>query len=293
MSEGLPEIGVETRRPEGRHLYHVPEPTLEHGLVTVDGAEVEYTREFLEETTETLAIIVPGFGGFKRTSRNLRGALASQREDVASYDPVRREALSNRDRLFRPQATHKETVRLIHNDIYPSKKAVLFAHSMGGLSATEYAHENPDRVSAIVFLGAAGFGSPTLSQLARTRPSSLVGMISQEIVPFVMNGGIDASPRNIMRFIGYYASNPVRTTGEALSCLHHDMRDKVHDLGRLGVSTVYLQFEHDFFVPEADASSCDVHDILPGTGHMAPLAKPGRVAQWYRSHKNEILAALI
>lgn len=272
-----------------------------HGKVIVEGQPVEYTEELATYPSATKAIIVPGFGGFKRTSRELRHAVAQDGMDGVSYDPLRKGTRTRRDKLLYPQVTHVSTIRAIHDDLQINEAVrhdhaeaydlILLAHSMGGLAATDFALEHPDHVDMVVYLGSAGFGSPTINQLAHTSPRAVVGMLQHELVPFVRDRHIDVTPKNVLRVMRYYGSDRWRTAGEAASCLRHDMREKVKELGRQGIQTVALQFEHDIAVPKADVEACTVSDTIPGTGHIAPMLKPERVAWWISHHYGQLKKA--
>lgn len=255
-----------------------------HGQVRVLGCNVEFTRESpLDQLIEEKVLIVPGFGGFKRTSRGLRGAFAEAGYDATSYSPVRRDRQSRRDQLVYPQQVHVETIRMLSQEILeePDEKLTLVAHSMGGLAAVGYAKNHPDKVNNLLLVGSAGFHSPRLLQLASSLPRGLAGSLRHEFIPMIRQKAVDATPLNAWRAAYHYLANPTRTAGEAISCISQDVRDDVRELSEQGVRTIFLGLEYDMLVPVPDTAVCDESAILPRAGHIAPQVKADRIATWY------------
>ncbi len=273
------------------------ETTTTHGEVVVAGTTVEYTIESPPEdhiVYEGLAIIAPGFGGFKRTSRPLRHEMALAGVVSVSYSPVRRDDHSLWSRLARSQQAHADTITAVASDIADQDfsdtdvppvdvtRRVLLPHSMGGLATAQHASDTPHGTTeAIINLAAAGFGSPTIPELLETIPKNLHHAVFKELIPFVMSGKVDVTPQNFWRFLHYYGVNPTRTIGEIYACLSTDVRPTVWQLGRQGVLSAFLAFEHDALIPPHDnlGDTVDYYEVMPGAGHMAPQLKAKEVAQ--------------
>lgn len=268
-----------------------------HGEVFVAGTAVEYTIESPPEehlVYEGLAIIAPGFGGFKRTSRPLRHEMAMAGVVSVSYSPVRRDDHSIWSRLARSQQAHADTITAVASDIAKQgldntdvapvdvTRRVLLPHSMGGLATAQHATDvTHGKTEAIINLAAAGFGSPTVPELLQTVPKNLHRAIFQELIPFIVSGKVDVTPQNFWRFLHYYGVNPARTVGEMYACLSTDVRPTIWQLGRQGVLSAFLAFEHDALIPPNEnlVDTVDYYEVIPKSGHMAPQLKAKEVAK--------------
>lgn len=276
-------------------LHHPPEKHLITDRVEIGGAILKWTIQFPEELRYPGIIrIVNGFGGFKATSRGLREALVSLGYTACTEEPVRIKDVPSIDDLLDPQAahvsTHREVGRALRSN--PSFKkmpnakeldldrTIWLPHSMGGLSVARFADEKPDEAEAIINLMAAGYGSPTFYQIAKTLPRGIPAGIANELIPYLQSGYIDPDIENLRCIIGYYLKNPLRTAGEAWSCLHEDVRDRAKRLQKSGILLGYLAGEHDCLVPPdvSVAAYVDYHKVIKGMGHLGPQLKPNVVA---------------
>lgn len=273
-----------------------PEVITMHGTVEAAGIPVEYTIESAPDVVqyEGFGIIAPGFGGFKRTSRDLGHQLALAGITTARYTPVRRDDHCIWSRLSNSQQAHADTITAVAEDIAGDENArarlpnidfdrrILLPHSMGGLATTQHAREAPSgKTEAIINLASAGFGTPNLPQLAETVPKGLHKAIFQELIPFITSGKIDVTPLNFWRFVHYYGVNPARTVGEIYACLSTDVRPEVWALGKQGVRSAFIAFEHDSLIPPNEDlhDTVDYYEVMPDAGHMAPQLKAERVAK--------------
>ncbi|CAN5334130.1 hypothetical protein BH09PAT4_BH09PAT4_07050 [soil metagenome] len=265
------------------------QPTVKlHGAVRVSGEKkpVEWTAEFPEVITyEGLTLLIPGFGGIKRSSRDERHANAVQGRPTISYDPARISG-SIRENLFNSQDLHTRTAeevlyavqeRISSDRSIPSPgkldvdRVVLSAHSMGGFAATELGLKHPGLTESVIYKGAAGFWPLSLRDM---KPLVLL----QEINAYVASGRIEPSIRNLYRIARYYSRDLSRTTGEAATCLTQDISARIEKLGER-TTTAYLGFENDPLVPVDKAQQIarplvNRFVILGGVGHLAPQLYP-------------------
>lgn len=268
--------------------FFVPEqqPTVKlHGSVRVDGERkpVEWTAEFPEQIAyEGLTILIPGFGGIKRSSRDERHANAVQGRATISYDPARISG-SIHENLFNSQELHARTAEAVVFAVQDSissdhsipnrrelnvDRVVASVHSMGGFAGTELAHRHPGMVESVIYKGAAGFWPLSL------RDMDPIGLL-HEVNSYIASGRIEPSIRNLYRIVRYYARDLSRTAGEAATCLSQDISERVEELGDKGVTTAYLAFENDPLVPAAKAEQIAKPLVnrmvtLRGLGHLAP-----------------------
>jgi pimeloyl-ACP methyl ester carboxylesterase len=266
-----------------------------HGIVEAAGDSVIYTVEAPESPKyEGVGVIVPGFGGFKRTSRDLRHELALEGLTTVSFTPVRHDRQPVWTRLADSQSAHVETLGAVLADLPINKdvmvqlprqdwrRHVLLPHSMGNLAAARYAEvDSGAQTEGIVSLAGVGLGSPSVLQLLETVPKGLPRALATELLPFLLARKVEITPRNVWRIIHYYASNPARTAGEMYACLSTDIRPTIHQLGAKGVTSAFISFEHDALIPPNPyiGNVVDYYTEMPDAGHMAPQLKAQRVAR--------------
>jgi pimeloyl-ACP methyl ester carboxylesterase len=254
-------------------------------------------------------MIVPGFGGFKRSSRKIRNALAQNEEFAAvSYEPSRHGGIRND--LLAAQKVHIDTVNVIIQDLADNQqlqdipashdidydRVVLVPHSMGGLPAVEHAYRHPEDVSRIILM--ATVGSEAAVKLGFV--PRLGFSVKNELVPSAARGkfgGIKDGGIMLSRAVKYYGSNPVRTVGEIASCMLADQREKIEALGELGVKTALYLLGSDELIPaERSASAAgdlvDYVEIAEGLNHLAPQTCYEQVATDV-SRISQYLAGLI
>lgn len=272
---------------------------LAHGTVEVPGAgdPVKYTVSVPEKLDSPVVhVIVPGFGGVKRSSRGLRNALASLENLVAiSFEPARGGGIV-RD-LLNAQKVHADTLSAILQDLPDNEElqetpngheldlsqAVLLPHSMGSLSATERARLYPDETQSVIYMGSVGLGPKVmLGFIPRLLMSS-----SQDVAGKYAQGKLVPGANRLdlaYRAARYYLLNPRRTVGEIGSCFTADIRKPVRLLDILGVNTAALYFDADRLVPTDKSTIAQVEEmvqiceVMEGYGHLAPQRHPFEVA---------------
>lgn len=322
-SESDPTLDFETRPPfpEGVSFTATPkelleeetvfveaDPELVHRTVSLGELTTRYTFEPARKPSPLaggeIAVITPGFGGMKFTSRALRRALADEGVPAVSYEPLRGDDRSLTERLADPQRLHEETLSAVIEDLDqvagirfmsgdgPEKhKVILLPHSMGGLAATRYALGREETVDSVLFLQSVGFGSPNLPQLVRNMPRRMFGSLQREFLPFLTSGHIDLKAKYAFGILDYYLANPARTIGEIRSCLTDDLDEMVLALGASGINTAYAHAEHDILVTaNRERTSGVVHlfEEVKGIGHLGPQSKPDRVARWAVATETEL-----
>lgn len=269
-----------------------------HGTVDVPHAKdpVKYTVSVPHELTDSnVHLFVPGFGGFKRSSRKVRNALA-QNEGIAaaSYEPVRSAGKYND--LFKAQKAHIDTVEAISQDL-PNNRGLqeldaakklsmlqlaLLPHSMGGIAASHHANRHPESVSKLILIATVGLeGAVMLGFLPRLGASG-----KKELFPPIVRGEF-GGPRDAMimgwKVLKYYGSHPQRTIGEAGSCMAADIRPLIASARNKGVKTAMYLPANDQLIPAlpsyaASGENVDYAEIADDLDHLAPQTRARRVA---------------
>ncbi len=269
------------------------------GVVSIGRTPVAWTLDIpLNLTSPDMTVFIPGFGGFKATSREPRRALAAEGNASLSYGPARSCGSSVVQRLLHSADTHVATLEAITDSVVhheDAKKTLstfgvnplsqwLVSHSMGSSSGTPYAIRHPDRISGITHLGAVGYGSPTPLDLLRKLPLGIAPGIAHELMPYLKSGHVDVHIRSLFQALGYYAQDPIRTLGEARTCLTTDLRDDTKSLSDLHINTGYIAAEHDCLVtpPEGNTELFHHFGIMPGSGHLFPQLKAAVMARQVR-----------
>lgn len=168
-------------------------------------------------------------------------------------------------------------------------KGDLLGHSIGGMIAQEVAARHPDRVRSLILSGTTSFfGSRDGSfqkafleaRLAPLDAGQTMPELAEEFVPQLL--GDDPHPEAGPRAKAGLSALPQSTYREALKCLvTFNRRD---DLARIAVPTLLIAGEKDTNAPlktmrkmaETIPGSKIVE--LAGVGHLAPLERPGEVA---------------
>lgn len=272
---------------------------LVHGQAIVPGAKqpVPYSVALpYELQSDTLGIIVPGFGAIKRTSRGLRDAFANEGVATVSYDPARVHS-SARDlprHLLNPQELHYETLGAIESHIRHNiamatnptgktiidSKVTLIAHSMGGLPAPEFAIDNHEIMDGVMYIGAIGLEEPLgLKLIYRSKDLAV-----RDVGPGIIKGRYGHSPSMAKRSLNYFVRNPLRTAAEIVSCTRADRRPQVQKLAQLGVyQAVFCPEDDAFFYPEdsyaAVGDVVDHFEVIENCNHTGPQTKPEHVAR--------------
>lgn len=269
-----------------------------HGEVRVPGASrpVEYTAKIpINLQSETVALLVPGFGAFKRTSRRFRDALADQEGVISvSWNPARRpdSKAALLEQALHPQKLHADTIEEVLNDIrrHPDSKNTeheavlqegpvsLIAHSMGGLPAAEWASRNIEQTALVAYTGSIGLSESLNTELIKRSANVLL----RDIVPGIIKGEYGREPVLAKRAAEYLLANPLRTAAEMVSCLRADIRAHVQYLAACGVRQTVVCLEKDdyFYWEEArDAVEhlVDSFKVISGK-HTAPQRQPLYVA---------------
>ncbi len=271
------------------------ETVMIHGAVNVDGARepVDWTAEIPAEHIiyNGLTVLVPGFGGVKVSSRAERHANAVMGRPTISYEPAR-VSYNVIENLFNSQDLHTRTAEAVIFDVQDrvandrnipnpeeldAERIVASGHSMGGFPVTELGLRHPGMIESVIYKGAAGFWPLSLLDM---NPVKLMKSVNN----YVASGQIEPSVRNLYRIMRYYARNPSRTAGEALTCLTSDISEKVAQLEDEGVSTGYLAFEYDELVSadkayEKAKGVVGHFALLQGLGHLAPQSHSKETAE--------------
>ena len=269
---------------------------LYHGHINIGGG-VDWTLEVPENPDyKGIVLFGPGYLGIKQSSRAPRAAGAQIGEATLSYSPAREDGAAMFKAFQDPQFLHAKTLGEIFNDLQKEKPKIiryipgadqldfdritLKLHSMSGLSGPRFALEYSQAVEKIIGYATAGFGHPTLGELAMDFPRNVVGAVKHEIIPGFTTDTLEFSFRNLRDVVNYYRRT--RVLFEGLSCLQDKTIKEVGILRDRGIPYHYLGFGRDILVrPSPDiAQYVSSFNVMEKYGHLAPQVKADKVAQF-------------
>ena len=168
--------------------------------------------------------------------------------------------------------------------------------SMGGYLAFELWRQAPDRIPAMALVGTRATADSPEQRLARDDSIRLLGEAGREpfwreLAPRLFAEGVD--PAVVARAHELALAQPIT----ALVTGQETIRDRVDSrptLAAIDVPVLVLVGDEDRLTPPADAEA--MAGVLtnarltriPGAGHLAPLERPGTVAQELESFLNEV-----
>lgn len=296
-----PEVHVaKMMPPEQFNPYDCELPDVEtlqfKGSVRLGTSRVNWIFETQERQLDEPDNIFPfysGFGGVQFSSAPFRNALAQLGMGTLTLEPIRKCDRSIRERLFDPHKIHYEAMQSaleglkVETGIVPSEEAtgtklVIMGHSMGGEPAVRHATNKTNETAAVILFATIGFGSPSVSSIARKIPGGIIPAITEEVVPFIQIPEVPKNINSLSRAVGYFMLNPMRTFGEIGSCLTSDLQNECSDLHNNGVDVVYAQPVYDLLVQGFDGAANAVSTVsrIERAGHMLIQAKPARAAHF-------------
>lgn len=282
---------------------HAEMPTWQlQGTTELGRLTVEYTFETLdpEQPQKHLFTVFSGFGGIKLSSGPFSHAMALQGNSTLTIESLRKDDRSVVERLTNPHKLQIEAMSAAVEDLcnqtgmiigagYDETKLVPLGHSMGGEPALRFAEQEHTHTAAVLLLATIGFGSPNIPTLATKVPAGIVPGLREEVLPFLAQKDVPKTAAAVAKAFGYFALNPARTAGEALSCLTSDQKERAWRLcHELGVAVIYGQPVFDVLVQGLDGAKDVVSSSgeIERAGHMFMQAKPARCAQWVSDAMN-------
>lgn len=287
-----------------------------HGEIQVGEGHTYYRGFFPENRSEEgLGLFFSGYSGFLKSSEPLGMALAQAGMANVVVDPIRRYNRSIKEDLTNPQLLPVLTMEEVVRDLPTNRrvthkmpdgmraiyeKQVLAAHSMGGLSAPEYARRHIDDVDTLFLLQAVVRGAAIRRRiLGATLKGEMLGSFRHELLPYVFGEDIERSSKNVFRLLRYFGIGDPRATritrpiGEGLSCITADMRPTLRQLGETAVKRVYVQAGKDVLVdPGNDIEEhVDKLVVLEKYGHLVEQVRPHVVAKAMLDARHELAQA--
>ena len=289
---------------------------LAHGEIQIGDGKTYYRGFFPENRSEEgLGLFFSGYSGFLKSSEPLGMALAQAGLANIVVDPVRRYNGSIKEDLTNPQLLPVLTMEAVVRDLPHNRRVthktpdgmraiheqkVLAAHSMGGLSAPEYALKHVNDVESLFLLQAVVRGAAIRRRIAEAViKGEMLGAVRHELIPYVFGRDIERTPKNVFRMLRYFGIGDPRATritrpiGEGISCLTADMRPTLKKLGETSVKTVYIQAGKDVLVDPGD----DIEDhvdklvVLQQYGHLVEQVRPKIVAKALLDARHELAQA--
>lgn len=283
------------------------DPThLIHGFAETNDHQVGWSLELPDQPTYPgLLVKIPGFGGIQSTSRNFSREAALAGYATVTYEPPRHNDVDLWSTAHDPHTTHTDTLTAIDASLAKNPEAVsalaergldlhrkiLTPHSMGGIPAVHYANRGDSQVDAIVNMAAAGYGHPTIGEIARHFPINIPNSVMRELLPGFRDGSIELSMTNLKAIVNYYVR--ARALMEMVSCLREDIRPQAERVRTAGTYIGYIAFGRDILVrPTPDVSEhVDDYVVMPKYGHIAPMVRAKQVVEEVRRLHDLALAA--
>ena len=169
------------------------------------------------------------------------------------------------------------------------EKAVIFGMSSGGGLAIDFTLKYPDKVRALVLVGAVvsgyGYSSHMLTRGGHIKsfadltadPQKMIEYLGQEDPYEIYKENIKAKEK----LINLLNANPINVTQEKNTFLQRADRPAVKYLGDIKVPALILAGEYDIPDVHAHAGVIDFgipntrREIISNSGHLIPLEQPG------------------
>lgn len=167
-------------------------------------------------------------------------------------------------------------------------KAIVFGMSAGGGIAIDFTLKYPDKVTALVLVGAVvsgyGYSSHMLSRGGRI--SSFAELLSdpQQFIRYIgCEDPYEIAPANVMakeKCLKLLEANPINVNQEKVKYIKPADRPAVRFLSEIRVPTLILVGEYD--IPDVHAHAGAINagianskrDIVPKSGHLIPIEQP-------------------
>lgn len=278
-------------------------PTVKfQGTVSIGDSPIDWsfeTQEHLVDNPREIFPIFSGFGAIKDSSSPFANAMAQLEMGTLTIEQVRKDGRSFRERLFDPHKIQIEAMGVALESLQfetgiqisnepDGTKLVPIGHSMGGEPALRYAEEHHKAILSVILFATIGFGSPNVLTILSKIPRGIVPAIKEELLPFLRCSEVPKELRVVAKALGYFGVNPVRTIGEAGSCLTSKQGERSSNLRNSGIPIIYGQPVYDLLVQGIEGAKDSVSTVgeIPRSGHMILQAKPGRAAHWVKSVLN-------
>jgi 3-oxoadipate enol-lactonase len=168
--------------------------------------------------------------------------------------------------------------------------------SLGGLVALRAAYLHPERVRSVVAMCcAARFSRDTWLERGRTVRQSgvepLTGAVMNRWFTFEFQ---EQHPDALAQYRGMFETTDA--TGYALACDLLAEADVRGDLPAIAAQTLVISGDQDTANPVADQAFIAAavpgarHEVLLGTAHLAPVARPAEVARLIADHVGRVPA---
>lgn len=287
-----------TPQETGEFSYTEDQAEITHirGEVTIPGVDkpIEYVGSMPDNlSTDVLNLVVPGFGGIKRSYKSFADIMAAQEEIfTVSFAPAR-----SGPSILDPQLVHEDTIKAITQGIASNKELegsgidfghfTASLHSMGAIAGTRHAKSYPSEVASMIYVNPVGFepSGAYAKYIRRIGPCAV-----KEIIPGFLKREFK-DHQNLMTGINmgkHLLGNVIQTGGEIYSCHTADLRRDVTRLRAMGLGLgVILGGKDGLVSSEASASEVkylvDHCEIVPELDHFGPQKQPDKVATYVGS----------
>ena len=241
-----------------------------------------------------------GFGGVQFSSIPYAEAIAQRGIGALTIESIRDDDSSASERLWTPHEVQVEAmhyaVEVVQHElgIGPSSehktRMLVQGHSMGGETATSFCEDRTKDCDALILFATIGFGSPTITSLIKNVPQDIIPGITEELIPFLSLPNVKTSATNAIKVVRYFVTDPIRTSGEIVSCLTSNLRHRITNLRDDGLPVVYIQPEFDALVQGGKEAErwVDLMLVMEGAGHIVLQAKPHKAAHFVLNALNAL-----
>lgn len=245
--------------PKAHELEDLNIPTTKYPVEErIGGSIVRSTVEVPDKLLDPHPVVYAhGYFGFKAAYSELRHATARNGKIAVTYHPPRSQNMLtafHSTHIISPQklliqaviGAMRGTERLLEDIGTEHDKFDLSGHSMGGRSATEAAHRNDGLVRSVILNEAAGLEEHDLAMMISRLPK----FFKKELIPAIIKKEFAHNRTGdiIKQSAHYMLRNPYKTLLEGIIVADCDIRDRVSDLGNLGIKTAILVGQSDTLI---------------------------------------------
>lgn len=282
----VPEIG-ELQTPRLR-LVNTDVRFSRHTTQTPQDATIKYNQfTTTAPEDEVPFFVVGGFAGIADAYSPLAESLATLGAETFVIDHGRSMPLRHELRFANMVNAHRlasQGIRAVLDDLYETHgidQVDAVVHSKAGRDIMWAAHNMPERLRSITFVGSVGLGH-NMQQIIAGVPSFITEdgpSIARNIPDHLKNW------RNAKGLLNYFLARPHRVVAEIAMIARADIRASLPWLGELGIKTAVLEFANDRLLsPEHTSANIreltDYYRIFDAgsAGHGAPIEQSAIIA---------------
>lgn len=262
-----------------------------YGKEEIAGATIPYSIAIPEKITNPHpAVIAHGYCTPYAAYEGLQHAMAANGQITGLYYSPRNQ--KNLAGLHTKHFVHPE--RLLSQAVWgimrgviaqgdeiglESDKFQLTGHSMGGYSVVNAAINHPEFIDSLLLNQPVGIGNNTTMKLIMRLPT----FMRRELIPAIIHEEEKISDplKILLHSLRYVARNPYKTALEGINASSCNSRQKIADLGAIGIKTAVVVGLADTLISATDAATHSGQhvDIFAAyadarANHLYPITRP-------------------